>query len=51
MRAMGETEKCKCPECNEEATKQMSPYNFTFGWRLSDSSNEPGAKDKIERDI
>ena len=40
-----------CPNCGFPAKRQIAACNFTFGWRLSDSSHIPGNKDKLVRDI
>jgi putative FmdB family regulatory protein len=38
-------------ECGKEAKRIFSPLNFTFGFRLSDSSHERGNPDEFVRDI
>lgn len=46
-----EIKEVRCPACKGEARRVVSPVNFTFGFRLSESSHEIGAKDELVRRI
>lgn len=40
-----------CPYCGGKASRRLSPFNSTFGWRLSDESHLPGHKDELVRNV
>lgn len=40
-----------CPTCGQKAERRYAPVPASFGWRLSDESNEIGHKDEWIRDI
>lgn len=41
----------RCPNCEGVAGRKITPVNNTFGWRLTEKSHEPYAKDEIERAV
>ena len=43
---------CNVTGCGKWASRVFNPLNFTFGWRLSDESqNVKGTVDKFVRDV
>jgi putative FmdB family regulatory protein len=40
-----------CTKCGGSANKKLSAVNNTFGFRLSEKSNQRFARDGVERDI
>ena len=51
LKAFSDGDTAICPECGKTAHKQFWSCNWTFGWRLTDSSHIKGNNDKLERDI
>jgi len=41
----------RCPKCGGKAERKIASVNSSFGWRLSDASNEPFHQDELVRDI
>ena len=52
LKPIEERHNANCPKCKKPAGKVMSVVNHTFGWTLSDASQERfGPKNELERDI
>ena len=41
----------RCPACKGSVRRVYSPFSFTFGFRLSDSSHKKGNPDSLVRNI
>jgi putative FmdB family regulatory protein len=51
LKAFSDGDTTVCPECGKTAHKQFGASNWTFGWRLSESSHIKGNHDQMEKDI
>ena len=53
LRPMSGGETDDCPKCGKVLQRLLSPFNWSFGWRISDRSmNEPWTpRDELVRDI
>lgn len=52
FKSLNKRHKANCPKCGELADKIMSVVNHTFGWRLTDRTNERfEPKDEFEKDV
>jgi len=40
-----------CPNCGSPGRKLISACNYSFGWRLTESSHIRGNPDELERNI
>ncbi len=41
----------ECKKCGGKTMRLVSTCNYTFGWRLTDSSHIKGNKDELEPNI
>jgi len=52
LKPVEERQIAQCPQCGQPAKKIISPVNFSFGWTLSDRSNDRfGPRDEFVKDV
>lgn len=51
FRRFDELDEVRCPACRGEVERIWSPFNFTFGFRLSEESHKRYHKDSLVRNV